>query len=102
MSKPRRMPIRFSPRSVLMIIEQGTVRAAQDGRSVRFALIALFTFLMIGPSAAWAGVTEPTNLVATAVSTSQIRLTWSDSNTTETGFAIERSLNGTSFTALAQ
>jgi titin len=36
----------------------------------------------------------PSNLVATAVSTSQINLTWADNSNNETGFIVERSLNG--------
>ncbi|MBI5929659.1 MAG: PD40 domain-containing protein [Chloroflexi bacterium] len=37
----------------------------------------------------------PANLAATAVSRSQINLTWVDNATSETGFSIEQSLNGT-------
>jgi hypothetical protein len=40
----------------------------------------------------------PSNLVATAVSASQINLTWTDNANNETGFVIERSLNGTDWT----
>jgi phosphodiesterase/alkaline phosphatase D-like protein len=43
----------------------------------------------------------PTGLTATAVSTSRIDLTWTDSSTSETGFAIERSTDGVSFTQIA-
>jgi hypothetical protein len=42
--------------------------------------------------------TAPTALSASAVSTSQINLSWTDNASNETGFRIERSLNGTSFT----
>jgi hypothetical protein len=45
--------------------------------------------------------TAPTNLTATAVSRSQINLTWTDNSSNETGFKIERSTNGTSFTQIA-
>ena len=38
----------------------------------------------------------PSNLTATAVSKSQINLSWTDNSNNETGFWIERSLNGTS------
>jgi len=77
------------------------VSGAHEGRSVRVALTALLTLLILAPSAALAALSAPTGLAATAVSGSQIRLTWSDSNTSETGFAVERSLNGSSFTARA-
>lgn len=42
------------------------------------------------------GMSGPTNLDASALSSSQIKLTWVDQNTGETGFKIERSLDGTS------
>lgn len=42
----------------------------------------------------------PASLAASAVSGSQINLTWSDSSTNEDGFRIERSANGTTFTTL--
>jgi hypothetical protein len=42
----------------------------------------------------------PTNLTASAVSTSQINLAWTDNASSESGFRIERSANGTSFTEI--
>jgi len=43
----------------------------------------------------------PTGLTATAVSTSQIDLKWTDNANNETGYQLERSQNGTSFTKIA-
>jgi hypothetical protein len=43
----------------------------------------------------------PTNLVARAVSPTEIDLTWQDNSTNELGFRVERSLNGTTFTEIA-
>jgi hypothetical protein len=40
---------------------------------------------------------QPTNLTATAVSSNQINLSWTDNSRNETTFKIERSLNGTTF-----
>jgi hypothetical protein len=46
--------------------------------------------------------TAPSNLQATAVSSSQINLTWTDnSGANETGFGIERSTDGVNFTQIA-
>jgi hypothetical protein len=44
----------------------------------------------------------PTNLVATAVSSTQINLSWIDNSDNETGFKLERSRNGTTFSQLAR
>ena len=43
----------------------------------------------------------PTNLSATAVSSSRIDLAWTDNAASETGYKVERSTNGTTFTLLA-
>jgi hypothetical protein len=40
---------------------------------------------------------RPTNLTTTAVSSSQIKLSWTDNSNNETGVKIERSRNGTTF-----
>jgi fibronectin type 3 domain-containing protein len=44
----------------------------------------------------------PANLLARATSSSQITLSWSDKSNNETGFKIERSTNGTTFTEIAR
>jgi fibronectin type 3 domain-containing protein len=43
----------------------------------------------------------PSNLVATAVSSSQINLTWTDNSSNEQGFKIERKIGSGSFTEIA-
>lgn len=43
----------------------------------------------------------PSNLAATAVSSSKVNLTWTDNAVNETGFKIERSTDGTTFTQVA-
>jgi autotransporter-associated beta strand protein len=43
----------------------------------------------------------PTNLIATAITHSQINLTWTDASTNETNFLIEQSTNGVNFTQIA-
>src|SRR6202043_1556414 len=40
---------------------------------------------------------RPTNLTSAAVSSSQIKLSWTDNSNNETGFKIERSRDGTTF-----
>ncbi len=43
----------------------------------------------------------PTGLAATALSSSQINLTWTDNSSNETGFRIEQSSNNVTFTSIA-
>jgi galactose oxidase len=43
----------------------------------------------------------PTNLIATAASSRQINLSWTDNSNNETGFKVERSSNGTKFKQIA-
>lgn len=45
--------------------------------------------------------TAPTNLSATAASSSQIDLAWTDNSSNEDGFKIERSTDGTNFSQIA-
>ncbi|MGK7313465.1 MAG: fibronectin type III domain-containing protein [Candidatus Longimicrobiales bacterium M2_2A_002] len=51
-------------------------------------------------SATTATVPPPSGLTATVVSTSQVDLAWTDNATTETGFRIERSVDGGAFELL--
>jgi hypothetical protein len=43
----------------------------------------------------------PSNLSATAATTSQVNLTWTDNSVDESGFKVERSTDGTNFTQVA-
>ena len=47
------------------------------------------------------GLDAPTNLTATAVSSSRINLTWTDNASAETSYKIERSTDGVNFTQIA-
>jgi len=47
------------------------------------------------------GPAVPSNLTATAVSSSRINLAWTDNATNETGFKVERSTDGVNFTQIA-
>jgi hypothetical protein len=44
----------------------------------------------------------PTNLAASAISSFQIGLSWTDTSTNEDGFKVEQSLDGINFTQIAQ
>jgi hypothetical protein len=65
------------------------VRAYNAGGDSGFSNDASATTVVCTPAA-------PSNLTATAVSQTQINLTWTDNSNNESGFKIERSPNGTS------
>ncbi|MDW8297525.1 MAG: fibronectin type III domain-containing protein, partial [Raineya sp.] len=70
------------------------VRAFNTGGNSAYSNIANATTLPNPPSA-------PTGLTATAVSQTQINLSWTDNATNETGYKVERSLDGVNFTEIA-
>lgn len=61
---------------------------------------AIATSSAVGVSVA-ALPAAPSNLAAAAISKSQINLSWTDNSSNESGFSLERSSDGTTFTALA-
>jgi fibronectin type 3 domain-containing protein len=70
------------------------VRASNAGGNSPYSNTATTSTPDYAPSA-------PSNLTATASSTSQINLSWTDNSNNETSFEIERSSDGVSFLAIA-
>ena len=70
------------------------VRASNAGSASAYSNAASATTLPTVPSA-------PSSLTATVVSTTAIALAWKDNSNNESGFRIEQSLNGTTFTEIA-
>lgn len=69
-----------------------------DETTERPALTWLRGYLGTGGTAA---VNAPTNLAGTAISKSQINLTWSDNSTNESSFEVERSVDNATFVSVA-
>jgi hypothetical protein len=61
-----------------------------------FAAACTGLFLVLTGSAGASPVSAPTSLAASAVSSSQINLTWVDTNSNETAYLVERSLSSSS------
>ncbi len=70
------------------------VRAQNKGGTSNWSNVAEANTLPVSPDA-------PKNLTAVAVSSSQINLVWVDATTNETGFELEQSIDGKSFTKIA-
>jgi galactose oxidase-like protein/fibronectin type III domain protein/Kelch motif protein len=70
------------------------VRAYNSAGNSAYSNTASATTLPTPPAA-------PTNLIALAISPSQVDLSWTDNSNNETGFKIERSTDGTTFTQVA-
>lgn len=70
------------------------VRAKNASGASAYSNTANATTQQVAPNA-------PSNLTATAASTSQIDLKWTDNASNETGYQVERSPNGTTFTKIA-
>lgn len=62
---------------------------------------AVVSGLFIDPLLSSTPPAAPTNLTASAISSSEIDLSWQDNSSDETGFQIERSTDGTNFTPIA-
>jgi hypothetical protein len=71
------------------------IAEARDNHGVaKLSAPVSITFLAPPPSA-------PANLVATAISGTQVQLTWTDTSSNETGFTVERSGSSGEFTSIA-
>jgi subtilisin family serine protease len=70
------------------------VRATQDANFSAWSATASAT--TFPPPAA------PTNVVATATGSSSITVSWTDNSSSETNFRVERSMNGSAFSQVAQ
>ena len=70
----------------------------------KFNALTIYLLLLVVSAAAEvkAAPAPPSNLTATAVSSTRINLAWTDHSASETGFKIQRSIDGINFSLLAQ
>jgi hypothetical protein len=84
--------LRGTPTAASLGLNQFTVRAS-DGKGNTATATLNVTVLDAMPA--------PSNLTATSTVAKQINLSWTDNSNGESGFRIERSLNGTTFAVIA-
>jgi YD repeat-containing protein len=86
--------------NVALTAGQHILRVSLDANGTQqYPAIADFNYFNFVSSSSGAPA-APSNLTATAVSSSQINLAWQDNSNNETGFKIERSLDGVNFSLL--
>lgn len=68
----------------------------------KLLIVLLAISVLAGLNVEAAGLRAPSNLQATAASSSQINLTWQDNCGRDEGFRIERSTDGINFSEIAQ
>ncbi len=90
-----------SPGSPAADVQLGVFAGAAGTFSYTFPAYSVTLISMVAGSGGPTLPAAPTGLTATPISASQVNLAWSDNSTNETGFHIERSTNGTSFTQIA-
>ena len=89
----------------LTVTAPSVAEIAPPGHYMLFVLNAagvpsIAPIVRLNSGAAPTAPAAPTNLSATAVSSSQINLTWTDNASNESGFRIERSADGATFTEI--
>jgi LmbE family N-acetylglucosaminyl deacetylase len=87
--------VTFTPRSITSVTFTVTSVSATTEN------IGLAEFEVYVTQGAPSAPAAPSGLTATATSSSQINLAWVDNATNETGYSIERSTDGTTFTVVA-
>ncbi|HUI06258.1 MAG TPA: fibronectin type III domain-containing protein, partial [Verrucomicrobiae bacterium] len=82
----------------------GDDRERPNDHSSRGLILALMVLVVCWPLGvnAQAMPDPPTNLLASVISSAQVNLSWLDGSTNESGFKVERSLDGIHFSQIAQ
>jgi N-acetylneuraminic acid mutarotase len=91
-------PMPTARHGIFPVVGDGKILVAGGGNHASISASNVFEVFSTSSSPAPAA---PSNLTATAASSSQIKLHWSDNSTNEVGFRISRSTDGKKFTQIA-
>jgi hypothetical protein len=83
---------------IFPVVGDGKILVAGGGNHSSISSSKVFEVFSTSSSPTPTPLAAPSNLTATAVSSSQINLAWTDNSINEVGFRILRSLDGTKFT----